>query len=238
MKKTKRSNQSQNKSRKRKYKRYLGGSLFNLSNTSETLSEINDLLKQKCPNLEIRLGIMKNMEGEINAYSKQKNSLLICLYYNNNCISSIQLSPLENEEIELRSFTNTNYENKKYNTLLMYFLIFIGNKILFKGKPITKVFSYAINPFTAKRIIQNFNILPLMEGSDFEEFVNNKKDQIKDDIYKLVEDFYKKYSKNVPIIFEIPLTNNDLITKSFDKINLLLGKIDPDNLMKQIKCPN
>ena len=229
------------KSRK---KIYLGGTIFNISSkTTEMLYNLNNLLKNKCSNLEIRVGMMTEMTGEIYAYSRRlKNSILICLYYNNDCISSIQLNQDEDGGVEIRSFTNKTFEGNKYNTLLRNVLIVIGNTIMFKGNPITKVMSYAVNPISAQLIMKNFNIFPLLMDSygnktDLSYFMDEyKKDGKTGDINTIIQEFYKT-SNSIPIVFEIPLTDEELINKSFDKIKTLLGEIDAENLDKQIRCP-
>ena len=230
-----------------KHKNYLGGSIFNISSkTTELLDILNTLLKKKCSNLEIRVGMMTEMVGEINAYSKKlKNSILICLYYNNNCMASIQLNSIEGGTmVELRSFTNEMYEGNKYNSLLRYILMVIGNTITFNGNPITKVISDAINPISYYLIMKNFDILPLIidndgNETDFGYFINKeyKQERKPGDIDIIIKKFYEKYPSSAAIIFEIPLTNEELNNKSFDKIKMLVGEIDADNIEKQIKCP-
>ena len=233
------------KSRKNiRNKIYLGGTIFNISSkTTELLDNLNALLKNKCSDLEIRVGMMTEMTGEIHAYSRRlKNSILICLYYNNNCISSIQLMPDDEDGIELRSFTDKTYEGNKYNTLLRNILIVIGNTIIFKGKPITKVMSYATNPISAHLIMKNLNIFPLLVDSyghktDIGYFIDKYIEEGKTgDINIIVQAFYKK-NKSVPITFEIPLTDEELSNQCFDKIKTMVGEIDDGNIDKQIKCP-
>ena len=229
------------KSRK---KIYLGGAIFNTSSkTTEMLNDLNALLRKKCNNLELRVGMMTEMTGEIYAYSRKlKNSILICLYYNNDCISSIQLMQDDDGNIELRSFTDRTYEGNKYNTLLRNILIVIGNTIMFKDKPIIKVMSYATNPISAHLIMKNFNIFPSLVDSygnktDISYFMDKyKQDGKTGDTNTIVQEFYKS-NNSVPIAFEIPLTDEGLINQSFDKIKILVGEIDVDNVDKQIKCP-
>lgn len=232
------------KSRK---KIYLGGAIFDISSkTTEILDNLNLLVKKKCSNLEIRIGMMTEMTGEIYAYSKRlKNSILICLYYNNDCISSIQLIQGDDDEIELRSFTNKIYEGNKYNTLLRNILIVIGNTINFEGNPLTKVVSYAVNPISAYLIIKNFGILPLMVNSKgrktdisyfIDEYYEKEGKPKPEDINTIIKDFYKN-TNSIPLTFEIPLINEELINSSFENIKILVGEIDTDNIEKQIKCP-
>ena len=215
----------------RKQKIYLGGSVFTISsNTTNILNNLNNLLQKKCSNLEIRIGMMNEMPGEIYAYSKKlKNSMLICLYYDDNCISSIQLIQ-EDGAFELRSFTNKIYEGNKYNTLLRNVLMVIGNTITFKGNTITKVMSYATNPISSYLIMKNFNVLPLIFDSygnktDFGYFINEYESEGKtNDINIIIQEFYKN-TNSVPIIFEIPLTDEALNNRCLNNFKMIVDEI-------------
>ena len=219
-------------------KQYFGGALFDPSETHEMLSDLNNLLQKKCSNLEIRIGMMTEMPGKINVYSpKLKNSILVCLYYNNDCIASIQLFK-NDENIELRSFTNEMFSGKKYNTLLRFVLILISNKIKVNGQNITVLHSSALNPISAHLLMSKFNSMPVMDESNdiFLHFMNNlyKKEREPGDMYKVVNEFYKINKE--PIEFEIPLTR-EIIDKSMKNFKILVGEINPDDITKQLICP-
>jgi len=236
--KTRKNKKRNKKSVKARNKKYFGGALFDSSEAFEILPDLNNLLQKKCPNLEIRIGMMTEMPGKINVYSPRlKNSILICLYYENECIASIQLFK-NDENIELRSFTNETFSGKKYNTLLRFVLVIIGNKIKVNGQYITNLHSSALNPVSAHLLMTKFDSLPVMDDSNeiFIHYMNNlyKKEREPSDMYKVVTEFYK--TNKEPISFEIPLTS-ELIEKSMNNFNLLVGEINPSNIEKQITCP-
>jgi hypothetical protein len=215
--------------------------------TFEILRTLNELLKVKCRNLEIRVGLMEEMTGSLSVFSEIKKSMLISLYNDNDCISSIQLNEFENGEIEIRSFTNTIHENKKYNTIIRCVLLLIGNTFTFNKIPITKVISHAVNIISAFSIIKNFEIFPAYifagNATDFSFFMQDEYNPSEDtgselsNLKNALREFYKKYP-NVGTFFEIPLTNEDLIAKSFDKFKILVGELDADNIANQIICPD
>ena len=121
---------------------------FDESAALSELAELNSLLQNKCPNLEIRIGSISKMKGKLSTYpSRSKHQFLVCLFYEENCISSIQI--IENEGIEIRSYTDADYNGKKYNTLLRIVVAIIGNKIKINGKYIHTLYSSATNPISA-----------------------------------------------------------------------------------------
>ena len=231
-------NKKKNKNKRKNIKKYLGGALFDISETLHELDYLNSLLQKKCHNLDIRIGMMTEMTGQLKTYSpKLKNSLLICLYYNNDCISSIQL--VINDGIEIRSFTDKIYNGKKYNTLLRFVLIIISNKIKVNGEYINKLYSSATNPISAHLLMKNFDSTPRMDetNDEFIYFMDNIYKGDKENINNVVSKFYETNAQNVlPILFDIILTD-ELIGKSLENFKMIIGEINPDNLDKQIKCP-
>jgi hypothetical protein len=120
--------------RHKRYKKYYGGNLFDISGASGLLATLNELLRAKCPELEIRVGMMSDMTGELSVYpTKSKvKCVLFCLYYRDNCISSFQLFK-NGDNIEIRSFTHNDFQRKRYNLLLTYtvfMLTGIGTNLL------------------------------------------------------------------------------------------------------------
>jgi hypothetical protein len=226
------------KKNKKIYKKYLGGSAFDISEAIDLLNNLNRSLQEKCVNLEIRIGMITEMTGQLHVYSpKSKKSLVICLYYNNDCISSIQL--VINNGIEIRSFTDEMYSGKKYNTLLRCVLLILANKIKFNGEPINMLYSSATNPISAHLLMKNFNLRPSSRDDNFEftYFIDNKYKGDKENINDVVNKFYEAYPrKDIPILFDIFLTD-ELIDKSLENFKLLTGEINQSDISTQIKCP-
>ncbi len=227
------------KKNKKIYKKYLGGSAFDISDAIDLLNNLNMSLQEKCVNLEIRIGMMTEMTGQLHVYSpKSKKSLVVCLYYNNDCISSIQLV-INDDGIEIRSFTDEMYSGKKYNTLLRCVLLILANKIKLNGEPINMLYSSATNPISAHLLMKSFNLMPSSRdyNSEFTYFMDNKYKGDKENINDVVNKFYEAHPrKDIPILFDIFLTD-ELIDKSLENFKLLTGEINESNISSQIKCP-
>jgi len=215
-------------------KMYYGGSKFDISGTSELLLTLNELLRKKCPELEIRVGMLEEMPGELSIFSRNKGSVLFCIYYRNNCISSFQLVE-HDEEIEIRSLTHREFQKKRYNLLLTHTVFILTNLINFKGLPINKIVSEVINPNMAQKLMRKFNIYPVMDEDKNPDFMAEIKGYVPEEsILEIVSNFYKKW--NVPIFFEINLTE-ELKQESMQNFKLLVGYLESENINQQITCP-
>jgi len=227
-----------NKKNRQTVKKYLGGSIFDISETFGVLNYLNSLLQQKCNDLEFRIGMITEMTGKLHVYSpKIKRSLLLCLYYNNDCISSIQL--VMRDGIEIRSFTDEIYNGKKYNTLLRCVLLIIANKIKVNGEPINQLYSSASNPISAHLLMKYFNLTPSTRdvNDEFTYFMDNIYKGDKENINDVVNKFYEENLKGgLSIYFDIFLTD-ELIDKSLENFKIITGEINPSNISNQIKCP-
>lgn len=90
-------------------------------------------------------------------YNSRDDVLILCLYYNNICVSSITCTCNE-ESISISSKTNILYTGKKYNILLRTILILIVNLIKINNKKCNKLKSYAINPISEESLKKYFII--------------------------------------------------------------------------------
>jgi hypothetical protein len=147
------------------------------------LEELNNLLQEKCKDLSLTLDYYNDMEkygitdisafnnkedkdkeedeDKYNNYLKDQNSAILCLNYKNSCISSLILGMNtemgDDDEIEIASKTNSNYEGRKFNKLLRAVIIIIGGSIKSpSGTPIKFIFSRAENPVSAFLMINTF----------------------------------------------------------------------------------
>jgi len=242
-KKTKKMCKKQKKCVKNKsYKKYYGGTLFDITGISSLLAMLNELLHAKCPELEIRVGMMSDMTGELSVYSRKSSiikSVLICLYYRDNCISSVQL--LKNgDNIEIRFFTHPDFQRKRYNLLLTYTAFILTGLININSEPIKKIDAYVINPNIAENFMKKFNLYPFMdenENPDFIYFISKKYSEgiPHENIPETVSEFYKTYP-TIPITFVIEL-NEELKERSLLNFRLIVGNIEPENIQQQITCP-
>jgi hypothetical protein len=149
---------------------------FYLDDAKRELAKLNNLLQEKCEDLSLTIDYYSDMieKGITNIsvynkeHSKKYDTALLCLNYNNSCISSlvIELNPDfgDDDEIEIASKTNSKYEGRKFNKLLRAVIIIIGGFIKSSsGTPIDHIFSRAENPISAYLMINTFNALPLTE---------------------------------------------------------------------------
>ena len=118
------------------------------------IDRLNMDLQDKCTNLKLHLDYMYNMQGGITSLYgiDSVNSLILCLYLNNKCISSIIIS-ISKVHISFSSKTMTIYEGLGYNKLLRSVLIIIA-KLL--SDTVIKVNSLCENPISAYLLINYF----------------------------------------------------------------------------------
>ena len=117
------------------------------------LSELNKLLKGKCPNLELKIDDYHRLHGEITSFSGRSplyHKILLCLYYKGNCISSIELKYIRNNTMEIYTETHEDYQRKKYNTLLRSTLLIVATLLICnESDNITHIELLATNPISA-----------------------------------------------------------------------------------------
>jgi hypothetical protein len=96
--------------------------MFQIKKAQEKIAELNVFIQQKCSNLSLELdfyGKFKNREN-VSIYENMINpQIILCLNYDNSCISSIACKiNKQNKTMEISSKTHESHEGKKYNTLL------------------------------------------------------------------------------------------------------------------------
>ena len=135
---------------------------FNLAQNE--LQQINSLLKTKCPELELELDtktVLSDVKNQpIESYTKSKNVLLLCLYYNTTCISNIEFIINETNnplDLTINSKTLVPYQNKKYNKLLRCVAIYLSGFMTIDGEHFTTLVSQGVNPLTIWLMISYFN---------------------------------------------------------------------------------
>jgi hypothetical protein len=136
--------------------------VINLDAAKEYVNILNKELNTTCPNFRINLDYIFDLPEHsiIDTYnillsnlSDYADSLLLCLFYNNHCVSSLTIK-LINNKIFIDSKTNPIYKRRKFNKLLRAVLIIIAKLI---DKNIHYVVSEALNPISAYLMINSFN---------------------------------------------------------------------------------
>jgi hypothetical protein len=132
--------------------------LQNLDSAKGIIESLNLKLIKKCPGFMINIDYILNFEDHslITLYGNNVATpykLLLCLFYGNNCVSSLTIIISKNgNEIHINSETNEQYKGRKFNKLLRSILIIIG-----KSLGVNVVISDAINPISAWLMVNSFN---------------------------------------------------------------------------------
>jgi hypothetical protein len=215
-----------------------------LKDAQKKLSELNDSLQTKCSNLSLHLDYVYNhkTDSTLELYDdlKKKYSvgpylLVLCLYNDNHCISSITIK-IDGKELYIDSKTHTDYEGRKYNILLRSIIIILSKHI---SKDIKYIISLAINQGSAYMMMQYFGGKlhnPYYDGENEREFFNfSEKVGIPlykpDTDYKRLFDLYTDKFKKLTIAVEV---NPENILKAETKFNDLVRGISH---ISQITCP-
>ena len=200
---------------------------FNVNDIYSVLDNLDRKIKNKCPELSLKLDYRYKLTGEISSFYRNLQGLLLCLYYKGDCISSISLTYDGEETMYIDSYTKTQMEGKKYNKLLRCIVIIICSTLFCNGKKIINITSIAANPISAWLLISNF--VTEVNNIDYQRLLNEKNTNVlsKEDIF----DLYQSH-RDLEIIIKIPL----------DKININKAYQLIDNLLKNesissIICP-
>tara|TARA_Y100000816_G_scaffold285531_1_gene265307 strand:- start:485 stop:1297 length:813 start_codon:yes stop_codon:yes gene_type:complete len=235
---------------------------IHIESTYIIVNEIEKILKTRCDNLlSLEFDFYdvmtqgKSLDDfdiyDIENYSKNP-SVILCLFHNEKCISSIscKINALENA-IEISSKTNENYQGKKYNLFLRYALVLIISNLYytFNGMPIKfqKIISRAVNPISILSMAKHFDA----SNEKLQEYlITNGHDlnpqnltleiatQFYDDLREIPSDiededemmeYYETHIEPYdPVIMEIDLQNIEILNKLMQKIQSI-KIICPDN---------
>jgi len=128
--------------------------MLQINKAQDAITHINDELHLTCPELTLVFDYYRNLSGTIAQYNAHKNpnKLLLCLYYQDTCISSIELAfdDIINhpQYITINSKTMEGYTNRKYNKFLRSVVIYISFLINLHDAPIQAIISQGVNEIT------------------------------------------------------------------------------------------
>ena len=125
---------------------------YNITNTNDKISQLNDALHTVCPNLTIQLDYMYNYKGVVESFEPTLSQLLLCICNETGCISSLHIL-IEDNVLTISSKTGTNYLKRKYNRLLWSIAIIIS-KLL--DQKVSVLRAYLANDITKQTLINNF----------------------------------------------------------------------------------
>jgi hypothetical protein len=144
--------------------------LISLAGIRNELIKINANLQDKC-NASYSLNMMQYKHRDVDAVvydeTSNKYDLILCLYHENKCISSItgRYDKTENS-MELLSKTDSKYEGLKYNlylrTIFIYLMCFVRPKI-------KTIVSHATNPISTYTMYKHYHAI----NADLIEYVKD-----------------------------------------------------------------
>ncbi len=208
---------------------------ININESCRTfISNINTILKQYCIKglLEVDINCEYMYEFKPVSYAGSNNTnlqlLLLCLMYDNKCVSSIELEIVpEQHFVSISSFTDPHFENRKYNKLLRSILLQTCH-LLDNDIKINYIVSTAVNSISLYTFLQiypdvdiGFENNPLLETY----LISINKDITY--VYKANIIELKKLYLEVPTIFiKIPI----------NKENIESGELIFSKVLTQIVC--
>lgn len=128
------------------------------------ITRINNLIR--CINCRISFDYGYNSLGGdamLNSYSASPCDLLLCLFHNDICISSIEIILNSFTHVSINSFTNPDFEGAGINQLLRAVAVLIAPKI---SPTIEFLESSALNPVSARILINKLNGYEEVSGLD------------------------------------------------------------------------
>lgn len=143
---------------------------IDLTNAKYELNNLNELWK--CSNYTLKLDYVFEMENdtEINARESSSTTLLLCIYNESKCVSSLVIKyDSQSNDIMIESKTKNEFEGKSMNKLLRAVIILLS-KHLFPSA--VGIVSTAINATSAYIMIKHFNAIP---SEDINAIVNTYK---------------------------------------------------------------
>ena len=139
----------------------------NALDLTQANNKINELNKKlSCDKYKLQLNYVFDMDvsTEVNAFSFDGSTLLLCIYNESKCVSSLVIKYIEKDsDIYIDSKTKQEFEGKKLNKLLRAVIILLSLKIFPHSKGLV---SSAINPISAYTMIQHFKAVPIEEDEN------------------------------------------------------------------------
>ncbi len=150
----------------------------NTTDVVEIINTLNEKLHKKCD--KCRLSITQEKDQDIQNIAHygdftKTDDPVLCFYYENKCISSLIISR-DDDKIQYIAKTNTDFENKKINTLLIAVLFIIANKM---NKNIKELVVEIAKDVSAYILIKNFdaNLWGFYDKMDINTEFENQEDE-------------------------------------------------------------
>jgi hypothetical protein len=202
---------------------------LDLERAQAKVLELTRILQTKCPNLSLHLDYIYNMHPPNNMFAiwgtifPNPYLLVLCLYNEHGCISSISIK-LERDTINIDCVTDSNFEGKKYNKLLRSVVILIS---VLLPVHISRIISLAINPISAYLLITYFGGIippPAIVPDNIEFFTFLQESHITITPETDYKELFEKYKKDFGLIVYIGLTTKN-IENAERKFHAILDEI-------------
>jgi len=129
-----------------------------LSNANREIEKLNTTLQHSGYELKLNYGSDISEGVEITSFADESDTLLLCIYHNGNCVSSLVIECM-GPKISITSLTKPEYRSKKLNRLLCAAIICLSSKIFPSAE---MVFSeHVIDTSHGYIMIQHFNATPI-----------------------------------------------------------------------------
>lgn len=196
--------------------------VISLDSANSLIKKINT--KLKCTKYNINLSYVFQMPSDtkLNAYSFDGETLLLCLFNDNTCVSSLTITYNDGENtINIDSKTHPKYERNKFNILLRSVVIIIAKYLFPESKYIASV---PINPASAYIMVWYF-------GGNIRTTISNSEPKIeKYDMTNKTQTHLKQYvttkiysTDDIDIIIDI--TNAENIDRANTVFNTTVDAI-------------
>jgi hypothetical protein len=173
---------------------------YDLIAATEEINELNKKLEALPLKITLNPFYEVPTSNIVASYDRKFETLLLCIYYGNTCISSIILT-VNDDTIKIDSYTMADYQGRKLNVLMRAVAILLANKIKPDAESLS---SLSINPISAYVLMKYFNAVPRYDKAGILELVGNVPSKIKP------EDINAAMSRYSVIDLEIPLGPSDL----------------------------
>lgn len=135
--------------------------VVDLQPAKHIIAQLNDELQKTCPDFYLNIDYITSFPQDstaslysdvmLNSYFQPP--LVLCLFTENDCVSSLTLK-IKESELTIDSRTNERYEGRKFNTLLRAVAIMISKSLNTGAESLV---SSAINRISARLMITRFN---------------------------------------------------------------------------------
>jgi hypothetical protein len=145
----------------------------NLDTAKAIINDLNVDLHHTCPGFTLNVDYVFSFPNPSNVSSftlvqsehelpEYANMLILCLFKDNNCISSLEIE-LNEDYVSFNSKTDDPYEGRKFNKLLRAVIIIIAKAI---DPELLRVHSYAVSSTSAYLMLRYFNAVHIPESRE------------------------------------------------------------------------